>query len=219
MNGLQALDLIVFAVLLVSGLFAFMRGFVHELLALGGWVGAGFAALYGLPLLRPLARTWISLSWLADILAGALLFVAALVVFSLLTHAISRQVQNSQLGLLDRTLGFGFGLLRGALILCLGWLVLSWLVTIDEQPSWIREAKTRSLLEQGSAILVSLAPGQLGEAAERGAKEAQAKAQEIQQGKQALDQLMKPEPNQKSDQSGYDAKDRGELDRLIKQQR
>lgn len=220
MNGLQALDAIVIVVLLVSGVFAFMRGFVHELLALGGWVGAGFAALYGLPFLRPLTRGWISVSWAADILAGALLFIGALVVFSLVTHAISRRVQDSQLGFLDRTLGFGFGLLRGGLILCLAWLVLGWLMTVDEQPSWIREAKTRSLLEQGSAILVSLAPSQLG-AAEKSAKEAQAKAEELEQGRQALEQLTRPGPNQKSNNAGggYDAKDRGDMDKLMNSQR
>lgn len=215
MNGLQILDAVVLVVLTVSGIFAFMRGFVHELLALGGWVGASFVALYGLPLVRPLARNWISLSWAADIAAGALLFVGSLAVFALVTHAISARVRESQLGFLDRTLGFGFGLIRGGLIVCLGWLVLSWLVAIDDQPSWIREAKTRSLLQQGADILVSLAPSQLGEA-ERNAKAASAKAQEAAQGKQALDQLLKPEPSPPANGGGYDAKDRSELDRLIR---
>jgi membrane protein required for colicin V production len=216
MNGLQTLDFVVFAVLVVSGLFAFMRGFVHEALSLGGWIGSIFTVLYGLPLVRPLTRSLISTSWLADVAAAALLFVGALVVFSLLTHAVSRRVRESQLGFLDRTLGFGFGLLRGSLIVCLAWLVIGWVVVIDEQGSWIREAKTRSLLQQGANIMISVAPAHLGEF-EKNTKEAASKAQEAAAGKQALDQLIKPEPKMDQDRpgKGYDTKDRSDLDRLI----
>ncbi len=217
MNGIQALDAVVLIVLAVSGVFAFMRGFVHELLSLGGWAGAIFTAMYGLPHLRPIARDWISLSWLADLAAGGALFLAALVLFSMITHAISRRVRDSNLGLLDRTLGFGFGLLRGAVIVCLAWLVLGWLVVIDDQPSWIREAKTRPLLKMGAEILVSLVPSGLDEA-EKNAKAAAAKAQEAAESKEMLDQLLKPGPNAPPERAkgGYDAKDRSELDRLIK---
>ncbi|TAN52541.1 MAG: CvpA family protein, partial [Rhodospirillales bacterium] len=210
-------DGIVIAVLLISGVFAFMRGFVHELLALGGWIGASFIALYGLPYARPLARNWISLSWAADAVAGGILFVGALAVFAMITHAVSSRVRESNLGALDRTLGFGFGLLRGALAASLGWLVLGWLVNIDDQPSWIQEAKTRSLLQQGSEILVALAPSTLSET-EKNAKEAAQKAQEAAEAKRMADQLMRPGPKSDPNQAngGYDAKDRTDLDRLIK---
>jgi membrane protein required for colicin V production len=214
-NGLQTLDFVVFGVLIVSGLFAFMRGFVHEALSLGGWIGSAFTVLYGLPYVRPITRGWIGLSWLADVAAALLLFIGALVVFSLITHAVSRKVRESQLGVLDRTLGFGFGLLRGSLIVCLAWLVIGWVVVIDEQGPWIREAKTRSLLQQGANLMISFAPEHLGEF-ERNTKAAASKAQEAAAGKQALDQMMKPDPQADRDgKGGYDAKDRSELDRLI----
>src|SRR3546814_1784911 len=46
-------DLIVIVVLLVSGVFAFVRGFVHEVLAIASWVGAAFVTLYAYPLVQP----------------------------------------------------------------------------------------------------------------------------------------------------------------------
>lgn len=217
MNGMQATDMVVLAILAVSGLWAFMRGFVHEMLSLGGWVGATFAGLYGHSYLRPLATKWISQTLLADIVSGMVLFVAALVVFSMITHGISRRVQDSHLGVLDRMLGFGFGLLRGGLIVCLAWLVMNWLVNIEDQDPWIRDAKTRPLLQQGADILVALAPSSIGEA-EKNAKAAAKKAEEAAQSKQMLDQLMKPAPEGGAGNGGtsYDAKDRSDLDRLIK---
>ena len=41
-------DLIVFAVIVLSGVFALVRGFVHEFLTLGAWIGAGIATYYGI---------------------------------------------------------------------------------------------------------------------------------------------------------------------------
>ena len=42
----NVLDGIIVIVLLLSALFAFTRGFVKEVLAIGGWIGAFFSALY-----------------------------------------------------------------------------------------------------------------------------------------------------------------------------
>ena len=36
-------DLVVIVVILLSAIFAFVRGFVHEVLAVGAWLGAAIA--------------------------------------------------------------------------------------------------------------------------------------------------------------------------------
>ena len=113
------LDIAIGIVLLVSGLLAFVRGFVHEVLAVGAWVGAIFIAVFGFPYLRPYARDLIPHELAADVAAGAAIFVVALVVLSLLTRALSDRVKDSALNALDRSLGFVFGLLRGAVLVCL----------------------------------------------------------------------------------------------------
>jgi membrane protein required for colicin V production len=43
--GLNAFDLVVLGVIVLSGLFALMRGLVKEILSIVSWVGALFAAL------------------------------------------------------------------------------------------------------------------------------------------------------------------------------
>ena len=50
-------DLVVVAILVLSGLFAFLRGFVRELLVLLSWVVAGVATYLGLPLIQPMMRS------------------------------------------------------------------------------------------------------------------------------------------------------------------
>ena len=42
---INATDIAVAGIILVSGAFALMRGFVHEVFAVGSWIGATFATL------------------------------------------------------------------------------------------------------------------------------------------------------------------------------
>ena len=80
-------DIAVVAIIVLSGLIAFSLGFVRVVLALAGWVGAAFATLYGFPYLKPFARDWISIGFVADASAGAAIFILSLIV---LTRLMSR---------------------------------------------------------------------------------------------------------------------------------
>jgi membrane protein required for colicin V production len=143
-------------VLLLSALLAFARGFVHEVLSVGAWIGAIVAVIFALPYVRPIARQFIELPLLADVAAGGVVFVVAMVALSLVTRAIARRVRTSALNAVDRSLGFVFGLVRGALIVCLAYIAFDWLVVKQEQPAWVREAKSMPLVEKGSEWLKSL---------------------------------------------------------------
>ena len=81
-------DLIVVGVVILSALFAFYRGFVRETLAIAGWVGAAFSTIWMLPFGQQYTREWINLTWLADLVAGAAIFIATLVIFWLIIHLI-----------------------------------------------------------------------------------------------------------------------------------
>lgn len=158
------LDIAIVVVLLLSGLFALMRGFVHEVLSVTAWLGAALATLYGLPLARPLARQHIETGWMADAAAGGAIFLVTLVVLSVLTHMVARRVRSSALNSLDRSLGFVFGLLRGAVLVCLAYVLAMWLIEPDEPPTWMTAAKTRPLVEAGARMLQSALPAEYGRA-------------------------------------------------------
>ncbi len=53
---MNALDILVIGVVILSGLLAFARGFVRECLSIVSWLGAAGAALYAMPL-RPSSST------------------------------------------------------------------------------------------------------------------------------------------------------------------
>jgi len=151
-------DLAVIAVIVVSGVFAFVRGFVHELLAIGAWIGAAIITVFALPHVLPYARQIIAVELAADIGAGVALFLFVLIALSILTHWLARRVRESSLGALDRSLGLLFGLLRGAAVVCLAWIALLWALPRQDHPDWITEARTRPLVEQGAGLLIGLLP-------------------------------------------------------------
>lgn len=111
------IDLIVFSIVLVSGLFAFYRGLVRELLGLIAWILAAFGAFYGLILVRPLFRKMITNPTVADIVAAVVIALIILVICTIINAKINEKLRKSVLSGLDRILGFVFGILRGALLI------------------------------------------------------------------------------------------------------
>jgi membrane protein required for colicin V production len=192
--GLNVFDLVVIAVIVLSGLFALMRGVVKEILSIVSWVGALFAALYGFGYVRPYINKFITPPWLADAVTGIGLFVIALIVLGLLASFISGAVRKSSAGALDRSLGFLFGLLRGAVIICVAWLAVSWALPASEQPVWLRDARTLPLVERGADLLLSVVPGH---------------------GSAALPRRAGAKPSDAAPGTGYNEGERRDMNRLI----
>jgi membrane protein required for colicin V production len=158
---MNAVDIGVVGIIVLSGLFAFARGFVRELLSIGSWFGATFAALYGLPFARPIAERFLPKGPIADGVAAVVIFVLALFILSLIAAKIARRIRGTSLSAVDRSSGLIFGLARGVLLVCVAYLALSWIVPVKEQPPWLRQAKTHELLASGADLLQRFVPAPL----------------------------------------------------------
>ena len=208
-------DIAVIAILAISGIFALVRGLVHELLAVGSWIGAAIATLYGFPKAQPVARELITVPLVADIVAGVAIFLTVLIVLSIITHLIARRVRRSTLGALDRSLGMVFGLLRGAVLVCLAWLALSWTVPRDDYPKWLLEARSLPLVERGALILINLVPPNL-----RPSGGFPGMSSTSLGGASIFDTLINPEPKDAGpeEQPGYKDNQRQDMQQLIETQ-
>ena len=136
-------DFGVLAILLVSLLIGLWRGLLYEVLSLLGWpIAFVLSKLFAgsiaplLPMVQEATRITA---------AYALLFIAALIAWGILTRLISRLLKSIGSDWTDRAMGGLFGVLRGGLVV----LVLAWLAgltQIPEQPFW-RGALTSKTLE------------------------------------------------------------------------
>ena len=155
---------------------------------------------------------------MADVVTATAIFLVTLIICAAISHAIARNVRGSTFGALDRSLGLLFGLLRGAVLICFAYLLFTWAVPNEaDQPTVIKEARSRPLIASGADILRSLLPQG---ALDRGAAAAadvqrQLEEQTKQQMLQGIDQpAPKPAAAPKQD-PGYNANERKDLDRLI----
>ena len=147
-------------IILLSAIFSMVRGFVREILALVAWFGAGLAAIKFYPVVMPEILSILpkDLKHFAIYGAMAAVFIIVLIVLSLLSTLISGLVRNSALSGVDRSLGFVFGAVRGAVLICLAYVALSIGVAQAQWPAPVVNARFLPLAQQGAKALVNLLP-------------------------------------------------------------
>jgi len=156
---MNPLDLAVIGIVALSAVFAFARGFVREALSIVAWVGAAAITLYGFNWVYAQVEPRVHDRLLSQVVAGFGLFVISLILLTILTGIVLRTVRASGLSPIDRTLGFIFGLARGAFLVCLAYLLLDVMVPKDDdRPAWVREAKSALYLHEGADMLKGFLP-------------------------------------------------------------
>jgi membrane protein required for colicin V production len=152
------LDIGLAVIMLISALLAMVRGFVREVLSIASWALAALTTWYAYPRLLPLAQTQVSNELIAKAIVIAGVFLTVLVVVSLITIRISDAILDSKIGVLDRTLGFVFGLARGLVIVVVAFAFFTWLVPGPNRPDWMTRAKSFAVLDQTKDWLISQLP-------------------------------------------------------------
>jgi membrane protein required for colicin V production len=161
----QILDLILFGIMLVSGLLALMRGFTREVLSLVAWVAAALATYIAVkqPALVALAIPYVEKPPLPQIAVGAIVFIVVLIVFSLVGVKVSDKVVDSSAGAFDRSLGFVYGLGRGFVLITIAYLFYGWLVPLERQGDWVRNASSLPLIKSVAEIMLPYMPPDMAE--------------------------------------------------------
>jgi membrane protein required for colicin V production len=222
---MNVVDIAILAVLLLSALAAFSRGFVREVLAVGSWIAAIFAVIYLLAPARPFLRQYITYPLLADGITGAVIFVATLAVCTTLASYLSRNIRGGALGAVDRSLGLLFGLARGVILVCLAYMLMIWVMPQDkDRPAWLQQARSLPMVASAAEYLRSLVPADM---LQRGTATAQSLGQGVKDAVGAGQTLQDvggagppPPPNPTNNAapdnpSGYKDSERKDLNRLI----
>jgi membrane protein required for colicin V production len=135
-------DLAVFGFLLISGLLAFVRGLVREVLGIAAWTGAVAIAFFSLPTMRGVAGKWIPQPEWVDPASFIVVFIISLIILTLIARTIGSFVRRSALGGIDRTLGLLFGLVRGAAVIIVAYMIGQMVYPIERWPDVVLDART-----------------------------------------------------------------------------
>ncbi|MEM1050834.1 MAG: CvpA family protein [Pseudomonadota bacterium] len=157
MTGFDIIVLIIVAVAAIGG---FLRGLVQEVLSLAAWILAAFSVYYLHGDLTEFLLGFYDLDPGAGILAFALLLLIPYAAMKLIAGNVGEASRGSFLGPIDRVLGFGFGAIKGALIVIFAFSLL--VLGFDTvwgykgRPDWIAQARTYPAADAFSRELVQM---------------------------------------------------------------
>lgn len=212
-------DLFVALVLLSSGVFAFRRGLVREIMALGTWVLAALFSFSFYPIALPFFSEHIKNTMLANAATGISLFCLAIVTLVPLGDYLTGLVKSPTLSSINRSLGFVFGILRGFVIMCLIYLATTfiWPEGQGVQPVWLEQAKTKPALAYGVEGLRALVPESPEDAAREKLEESREAAEEAVENAKRLENISTPIPvyRGRGEAPAYDENAKEKLDNLM----
>lgn len=153
-------DIIVLIVIGIAAIGGFMRGFVQEILSLAAWV----LAIFAIRGLHTDLTTWlfkyVGTPSGSSVLAFVLLLLIPYAGMKLIAGRMGESSRNSLLGPVDRVLGFGFGVMKGGIIVVMAFSVL--VLGYDTvwgpagRPTWMTTARTYPVVNAAADALVQL---------------------------------------------------------------
>lgn len=213
-SGLTVFDWAVIGIVGLSGLLALFRGFVREVLSLAAWLIAAFVTVHCFAGVSTMLEPHIASTTVRTLVAGGGLFFGTLIFAAIINTIIIRFLNaGGDIGMLDSVFGMLFGVIRGLFVVALGFLMVTVVLTDEENyPDWLKHSKTRPIVEYSAGMLEKLAPKYVQEAKQitkDGAKSAE-DMKEIQEKAKELEALKN-----KKDPTGIDDAKRKDLERLI----
>ena len=151
-------DLAILAVIVLSALIGWMRGFVREMLGVASWGLAAYIAVVWYGTASPFVLTYIPNPDIANPVAFGSVFLVALIILSVIASMIGRLARDSSLSTVDGTLGIVFGVARGAVILFCAYIAGGMLLPADRWPPVLQEARTLPYIYSGAMWVASLVP-------------------------------------------------------------
>ena len=145
---MTSFDYAVIAIIVLSALVGWWRGFMYELFSLIGWLAAYIVASTFSAQLMPHVPVAVGADNIRSAAAFAVLFIATLIVGALFAWFLARLAKFAGLSGMDGKFGAIFGMLRGGLVvIALVWL--GGLTDLPQLPFW-RNALSSKPLQQAA---------------------------------------------------------------------
>ena len=135
--SLTAFDWVLVALVVVSALMAFRRGFIRVLFSLAGLIAGILIASWNYLGLATWMHRWVTSVTMAQVLAFLTILLAVWFVFGLAAGTVRKAVKAVGLGFADRMLGAAFGAARGVL---LGIAVMMAVAAFAPDSGWARRS-------------------------------------------------------------------------------
>lgn len=133
---MSVVDVVIIFIIVLSALFGLFRGFMQESISLAKWIIATWIAATFAPKLAPMLPAAIEAEAVRQAISFASLFIVVFILGTVVAHLVSRILAKTGLTSLDRVLGLGFGILRGAVIIIIFVIVGGHFPQLPQQDWW-----------------------------------------------------------------------------------
>ena len=151
---MTALDYLILAIFLIFAIWGMVRGLIAEVFSILSWVAALYLGSHYGEAVAPWLESTIDSVTLRQLIAAIAVGIAAYAVVSIAGVLLSRSIQSSIFGPLNRMLGLLFGAARGAIVIAVAALVGLQFGLQDE--TWWQEAKLQPSATVAANLLDSL---------------------------------------------------------------
>lgn len=170
LGPLTYLDAALIAVALISGLLAMYRGLARELLSILSWIIAGAVGAWVFFTQTGLSadiaeQTGLPPQVALGVFALIIAFIV-LIVVHLVTGRMSDAILDSRVGMVDRVLGLGFGVLRGFILLVIPYMFYQAFFPDEEKHyAWVKESVSLPYIKSAGdgirSVLINYVPSSL----------------------------------------------------------
>ena len=204
-------DLLVILFILASAFFAFSRGFFQEIFSLFSWSGALLISYFYSKYLIDYVDKILNNPTLSNLITYLVIFIVSLFLLSFISKKISGLIKYSSVGMIDRSLGFLFGVIRGYILLCLIFFGYNFFFK-EVYPKWLEKSKLSYILMKGSIELISIFDKD-NQSINSIEKKIIEKTNSLFE--QSIDSRLRRDKNDSRIDRGYNEDDRNNLDQLI----
>ena len=151
MFDLTIMDYVYVLVVVVSTIWAAVRGGIYETIATMSWIVSAITARFVSPYLDKLLQDWfnVSGSTVGTLVASYfIVFFVILVIVGFINQKLREKIQDSFLSASDKTLGVIFGIIRGVVVMgFVYWGALWYYSDTPRLPHWVADARTRPVMQ------------------------------------------------------------------------
>lgn len=207
-TSFTAFDIAVAAIIVISALLSLSRGIAREIASLLSWVGAAIVAWFAYAPAKPILAQVTHQQLFVDLGTAILVFVIPLIIFKIIGSMVASGVEGTRLTTADKVFGLFYGFARGALLVCLAYLLATLVFERRELPDWVTHATLEPPVARGAGFIRGFLPADIRERGQLAGEEA------LERAKQYRDDAAKGD---QPGNQGPSAEDRNKLENLFPQ--
>ena len=158
LNNINLFDIFFILILIYCVVQCFLKGFSLSLISFTKWILSTVVTIILVPKLQPWVSEYVQSEFINNVGLGIAIFVFTLFIIILIGKTLSKTVNWTGVGSIDRSFGFLFGFFKGYIVSVCLFSILNWFYPYQNWGISAEDAMSFNLISKGSEILIEEFP-------------------------------------------------------------